>query len=88
MSTVGAFGEGLSALGNAGTRLALVLKEYNDKWDAARAMEAQNEFNRSMTDWLDNSETGQTVACAIRLDDEYPRSNISSVFPILEMRLL
>ncbi|MBQ9565681.1 MAG: peptidoglycan DD-metalloendopeptidase family protein [Synergistaceae bacterium] len=39
----------------------LWLKEREDKWDAATVMNAQTEFARRMSDWLDNPETGQTV---------------------------
>ena len=37
------------------------LKERQDKWDAATVMNAQTEFARRMSEWLDHPEMGQTV---------------------------
>jgi lysozyme family protein len=39
-------------------RFATVVKDRQDRWDAARVMEAQNEYNRAMSDHMDNPETG------------------------------
>lgn len=41
-------------------KYAMVQQRRNDEWDAARVMEAQTEYNRVMSDRMDNPENGVT----------------------------
>lgn len=54
-------GGALGGLGKGVEGWGLWLQERQDKWDAATVMNAQTEFARRMTDYLDNPETGATV---------------------------
>ena len=47
-----------AGLGDEVRRFADVQKRRNDEYDATRVMDAQNEFNRGMTEYLDDPDTG------------------------------
>ncbi len=53
-------GNAVAGFGDEIRRFAETQKRRNDEHDATRVMEAQNEYNRAMTDWMDNPETGKT----------------------------
>ncbi|MBQ9564594.1 MAG: transglycosylase SLT domain-containing protein, partial [Synergistaceae bacterium] len=56
-----AVGGALSGLGKGIEGVGDWLQKRQDKWDAASVMNAQTEFARRMSDYMDNPETGATV---------------------------
>ena len=54
-------GRSIAGAGDALNRYALAAQERQEKWDAAKVMNAQTEFQKRMHDWLYNPETGQII---------------------------
>ena len=64
----------LAGAGEEIRRFAEVRKRRQDEWDAATVMNAQTEYARQMTEWMDDPETGklqtQKLGAARGLTDE------------------
>ena len=64
----------IAGAGDELRRFAEVRKRRQDEWDAATVMNAQTEYARQMTEWMDDPETGklqtQKLGAARGLTDE------------------
>ena len=59
--TTAQIGAAWGQVGGALEKWGAWAQKRQDEWDAATVMNAQTEFTRRMSDYLDNPETGQTV---------------------------